>query len=154
MHYVKQVPEIPQLFCFILEKEWYFPAKVGDKFATAKYISLVKGFCLGNGRHGEALKTEVSLLWVIYFIFWHQGQHSALSTKLKPLTMWITKTGKFLKRWEYQTTLSVSWETCMQVKKQQLEPEMEQLTGSRWKRVCQGCILSSCLFNFYEDYIM
>ena len=39
--------------------------------------------------------------------------------------------GKVLKRWEYQTTLSDSWETCMQVKKQQLEPGMEQWTGSK-----------------------
>ena len=37
-------------------------------------------------------------------------------------------------RWEYQTTLSVSWETCMQVKKQQLEPDMEQWTSSKWGR--------------------
>ena len=36
----------------------------------------------------------------------------------------------FLKKWEYQTILSVSWETYMQVKKQQLEPYMEKLTGS------------------------
>ena len=36
-----------------------------------------------------------------------------------------------LKRWEYKTTLLVSWETCIQVKKQQLEPDMEQLTGSK-----------------------
>ena len=35
-------------------------------------------------------------------------------------------TGKFFKRWEYQTTLPASWEVCMQVKKQQLEPDMEQ----------------------------
>ena len=34
-------------------------------------------------------------------------------------------------RWEYQITLPVSWETCMQVKKQQLEPDMEQQTGSK-----------------------
>ena len=34
-------------------------------------------------------------------------------------------------RWEYQTTLPASWETCMQVKKQQLEPDMEQQTGSK-----------------------
>ena len=40
------------------------------------------------------------------------------------------QTGKFLKRWDYQTTLSVSWETYMQVKKQQLELYMEQLTDS------------------------
>ena len=38
---------------------------------------------------------------------------------------------KFWKRWEYQTTLLVSWETCMQVKKQQLEPDMEQYTDSK-----------------------
>ena len=38
---------------------------------------------------------------------------------------------KFLKRWEYQTTLPASWEICMQVKKQQLELDMEQQTGSK-----------------------
>ena len=50
----------------------------------------------------------------------------------KPLTVWITTNcGKFLKRWECQTTLPVAWETCMQAKKQQLQPYMEQLTGSK-----------------------
>ena len=34
--------------------------------------------------------------------------------------------GKFWKRWEYQTTWPVSWETSMQVRKQQLELDMEQ----------------------------
>ena len=57
---------------------------------------------------------------------------SALLTISKPLTMWITShCGKFFKRWEYQTTLPASWEICMQVKKQQLEVEMKQQTGSR-----------------------
>ena len=41
------------------------------------------------------------------------------------------KLWKFLKKWEYQTTLHVSWETCIRVKKQQLEPDMKQLTGSK-----------------------
>ena len=42
---------------------------------------------------------------------------SASLTTLKPLTVWITTNcGKFLKRWEYQTTLPASWEICMQVK--------------------------------------
>ena len=51
-------------------------------------------------------------------------------TTLKPLTMCITTNcGKFLKRWEYQTTLPASCKTCMQVKKQQLEPNVEQETG-------------------------
>ena len=57
---------------------------------------------------------------------------SALLTMLEPLTVWITANcGKFLKRWEYQTTLSASWEICMQLKKQQLELDMEQRTGSK-----------------------
>ena len=43
--------------------------------------------------------------------------------------VWITAScGKLLKRWEYQTTLPASWEICMQVKKQQLELDMEQQT--------------------------
>ena len=41
------------------------------------------------------------------------------------------KLWKFLRRWKYQTTLPISWETCMQVKKQQLELDMEQWTGSK-----------------------
>ena len=50
----------------------------------------------------------------------------------KPLTVWITiNCEKFWKRWEYQTTWSASWETCMQVRKQQLELDMEQQTGSK-----------------------
>ena len=69
----------------------------------------------------------------------------------KPLTMWIkTNCGKFLKTWEYKTTSPAYWEICMQVKKQLLEPDMEQQTG---KGVCQGYILSPCLFNFYAEYI-
>ena len=45
------------------------------------------------------------------------------------LTMWITTNCvKFLKRWEYQTAF---WEICMQVKKQQLELDIEQQTGSK-----------------------
>ena len=51
---------------------------------------------------------------------------------LKPLTVWITTNcGKFWKRWEYQTTLPVSCETCVQVKKQQLDLDMEQWTESK-----------------------
>ena len=42
----------------------------------------------------------------------------------------------------------------MQVKKQQLEPDMEQQTGSKLGRIHQGCMLSPCLFNLYAEYIM
>ena len=57
---------------------------------------------------------------------------SALLTLPKPLTVWITiNCGKFWKRWEYQTTFPASWETYMQVQKQQLQWDMEQKTGSK-----------------------
>ena len=46
---------------------------------------------------------------------------SALLTMPKPLTVWI----------KYQPTWPASWETCMQVRKQQLELDMEQQTGSK-----------------------
>ena len=50
----------------------------------------------------------------------------------KPLTVWVTTNlGKFLKRWEYQTTWPASWEIYMQIKKQQLELDVEQHTGSK-----------------------
>ena len=53
-------------------------------------------------------------------------------TALNLLTVWITTTcGKFLKRWECQTTLPASLEICMQVKKRHLEPDVEQWTGSK-----------------------
>ena len=43
----------------------------------------------------------------------------------------LNPSGKFWKRWEYQTTWPASWETYMQVRKQQLELDMEQQTGSK-----------------------
>ena len=57
---------------------------------------------------------------------------SALLTIPNPLTVWITiNCGKLFKKWEYQITCPASWETYMQVRKQQLELEMEQQTGSK-----------------------
>ena len=57
---------------------------------------------------------------------------SALLTMPTSLTVWVTiNCGKFWKRWEYQTTWPASWETYMQVRKQQLELDMEQQTGSK-----------------------
>ena len=67
------------------------------------------------------------------------------------LWLWTTTNcGKFFKRWEYQTTLPVSWETCVQVKKQQLEPDMEEWTGSKLRKefvkviYCHPTYLTSC----------
>ena len=67
-----------------------------------------------------------------------------------PWPSWI------FKGWEYQIIWPASWEISMQVKKQQLELDMELQTGSKSGKeyVCQGCILSPCLFYLYAEYIM
>ena len=57
---------------------------------------------------------------------------TALLTMPKALTVWITThCGQFFKRWDYQMTWPASWEICMQVKKQQLELEVEQQIDSK-----------------------
>ena len=68
-----------------------------------------------------------NIRWIIKKESSRKTSTSALLTMPKPLIVWITTNcGKFLKRWDYQTTLPASWKICMQVKKQQLELDMEQ----------------------------
>ena len=55
-----------------------------------------------------------------------------------------------VKRWEYKTTWPASWEICMQVKKQQLELDMEQQTGFKSGKA----IYCHRLFNLHAEYIM
>ena len=80
-------------------------------------------------RKGRGTRYQIAnICWIIKKAREFQKNiYFALLTMWKPLTVWITiNCGKFFKRWEYQTTLPASWEICMQVKKQQLEPDMEQ----------------------------
>ena len=97
-----------------------------------------------------------NICWIIEKARESKTSTSVSLSKLKPLTVWvITNCGKLLKRWEYQTILPVSWETCMWVKKQQLEPCMEQVTGwglrKEYKRaVCYHPVY----FNLYAEQIM
>ena len=71
----------------------------------------------------------------------------------KPLTVWITTNcGIFLKRWDYQTILPASCETCMQVKKQKLESDMEQWTDSKLGKEQIKAIYYHTAY--YADYIM
>ena len=75
-------------------------------------------------------------------------------TKIIPFFVWITTNGeKFFKRWECQITLPASWETCVQVKKHR-----DRCGTMDWfkigKGVCQGYVLSPCLFNLHAEYIM
>ena len=88
---------------------------------------------LGDGKcHGEKYSNCQNLMD-------HQKSKSSrktstfvLLTTPKPLTVLITTNcGKFLKTWEYQTIWPASWETCKQVKKQQVEQEMKQQTCSK-----------------------
>ena len=56
---------------------------------------------------------------------------SVLLTMSKPLTVDHDKLWTILQEMEYQTTWPASWETCVQVRKQQLELDMEQQTSSK-----------------------
>ena len=68
----------------------------------------------------------------------------------------MTICGKFFNRWEYQTILLASWEICMQIKKQQLEPDTEQWTGSKLEKeyikavYCHPAYLTSMQTTSYE----
>ena len=92
-------------------------------------LDVQAGFRKGRGTRDQI----ANILWIlekarefqknIYFCFIDYA---------KALTVWITRNcGKFWKRWEYQTTWPASWETCIQVRKQQLELDMEQQTSSK-----------------------
>ena len=85
-------------------------------------------------RKGRGTRDQiVNICWIIGRAREFQKNISfVLLTMPKPLTVWITTNcGKLLKRWEYWSTLPASWGICMQVKKQQLEPDMKQRTGSK-----------------------
>ena len=80
-------------------------------------------------RKGRGIRDQIAnICWIIEKskrIPEKKTSTSASLTMLKPLTVEITTIcGKFLKRWEYQTSSPASSETCMQVKKQQLELHM------------------------------
>ena len=86
-------------------------------------------------RKGRGTRDQIANIhWIIEKAreFQIKTSISALLTIPNPSTVWITiNCGKFFKRWEYQTTWPASWETCMQVRKQQLELDMEKHTGSK-----------------------
>ena len=85
-------------------------------------------------RQGRGTRDQIANIpWIVEKAREFQKNiYFCLLTMPKPLTVWImTNCGKFLKRWEYQTTWHTSWEICMQVKNQQLELDMEQQTGSK-----------------------
>ena len=70
--------------------------------------------------------------------------------------MWIkTNCEKFLNSREYQTTWPASWQTYMQVRKQQLELDMDQQTGSKpGKEYVKAIYCHPAYFNLYAEHIM
>ena len=96
-----------------------------QQYVNCEILDAQAGFRKGRGTRDQI----ANICWIIKKAreFQKKTSTSALLTMRNPLTVWITTNcGKFFKRWEYQATLPASWEICMQVKNQQLEPDMEQ----------------------------
>ena len=80
---------------------------------------------------------------------------SGLLTTPKPLTVWMqTNCGKFLKRWECQTTWPASWETYVQSRSNNLNQTWNNGLVPNWERSTSRLYISPCLFNLYAEYIM
>ena len=100
-----------------------------QQYANCKLPDVQAGFRKGKGTRDQIANSH----WITEKTREFQKHiYFCLLTMPKPLTVWITTTcGKFWKRREYQITWPASWEICMQVKKQQLELDMKQQTGSK-----------------------
>ena len=90
-----------------------------QQYMNQKFPHVQAGF-----RKGIVTRDQIAnICWIIKRSKGFQKNIFICFIDYAKICMWITTNcGKFLKRWEYQTTLSTSWETCVQVKKQQLEP--------------------------------
>ena len=99
-----------------------------QQYVNCELPEVQAGFRKGRGPRDQI----ANIHWII------EKQKSSRKTSIsafdyaKAITVWITiNCGKFWKRWKYQTTWPASWEICMHVRKQQLELDMEQQTGSK-----------------------
>ena len=92
-----------------------------QQYVNCEFADVQGGFRKGRGTRDQI----ANICWIIEKAREFQKSiYFCFIDYTKPLTVWITTNcGKFLKRWEYQITLPASCETCMQVKKQQLEPD-------------------------------
>ena len=86
-------------------------------YVNQKILHVQIGFRKGRGIRGQI--ANIHRIIEKARQFQKKKSTSASSTTVKSLIVWITTNcGKFLKRREYQNTLPVSWEICIQVKKQ------------------------------------
>ena len=133
----KNAQTTTQWHSFRLSSQFAQASKVMLKILQARlqqYVNHELPDAQAGFRKGRGTRDQIANIhWIIKKAREFQKNiYSALLTMPKPLTVWITTNcGKFLKREEYQTTWSASWETCMQVRKQQLELDMEQQTSSK-----------------------
>ena len=107
--------------------------KPGFSIMWTKNVQLFK---LGLGK-AEEPEIKLSTFTVSYRKHENSRKTSTFVslTMLTPLIVWIIKKlWKLLRGWEYQTILPVSWKTCLRVKKQLLEPYMEQQTASKLRK--------------------
>ena len=98
-------------------------------------------------RKGKGTRVQIAnICWIIEKAREFQNISLSFTDYTKAFVWIMTNCGKLLERLEYQTILSVSQETCMWVKKQQL-PCMEQLIGSRSRKEYNraGCSHPVCL---------
>ena len=103
-------------------------------------------------RKDKGIRDEIAnIRWIIEKAREFQKMFtSALLTTLKPLTVWITANcGKFVKRWEYKTTWPASWE-ILQVKKQLLEPDLEQQTVSKLRKYVKAVYCHSAYLTYMQ----
>ena len=103
-------------------------------------------------RKGRGTRDQIAnICWIIEKAREFQKNiYFALLTVPKPLIVWITiNRGKFWKRWEYQTTWPASWETYMQVRKQQLELDMEKQTDSKSGKKYVKAVYCHCDYLTY-----
>ena len=99
-----------------------------QQYVNWKLADVQTGFRNGRGTRDQI----ANIYWIIEKARDLQKKHLLLLHWLcESLCVDPKNCGKFLKRWEYQTILPASWETCMQAKEQQLELDMEQWTRSK-----------------------
>ena len=86
-------------------------------------------------RRGRGTRDQIANIhWIIEKAWEFQRKKFTFASLTTLNLCGLQQTGKFLKRWEYQTIWPAAWETGMQVKKQQLELDMEQRTMKNWER--------------------
>ena len=99
-----------------------------QQYMNHEFPDVQAGFRKGRGTRDQIAKID----WIIKKAREFQKNTYFCFIDYAKAFDWITiNCGKFWKRWKYQTTWPASRETCMQVRKQQSELDMEQQTGSK-----------------------